>query len=89
MLELPVLCAPVAEALTAIGDSNAENWVVVRKGVPLLIQMLEAAEPAQAEAAVRVIGYRRYFPITECTAEVHRPGALPRASPCGCYSNFM
>ena len=51
----------VPDALAAIGDSNADNWVVVQKGVPLLIQMLQAPDLAQAEAAVRAA-----FPVAIC-----------------------
>ena len=46
--------APHAEALAAVGESNADNWVVMQKGLPLLIAMLQAPDLRQAEAAVRV-----------------------------------
>ncbi len=46
------LNAPCAEALAAIGESNADNWVVMQKGLPLLIAMLQAQDLRQAEAAV-------------------------------------
>ena len=45
-----------AEALAAIGESNADNWVVMQKGLPLLIAMLQAPDLRQAEAAVRSWG---------------------------------
>jgi len=43
---------PCAEALAAVGESNADNWVVMQKGLPLLIAMLQAPDLRQAEAAV-------------------------------------
>jgi hypothetical protein len=42
-----------AEALAAMGDSNAANWAVVQKAVPHLIQMLRAPDLDQVEAGVR------------------------------------
>ena len=50
----PDPCHPArcAEALAAIGESNADNWVVMQKGLPLLIAMLQAPDLRQAEAAV-------------------------------------
>ncbi len=53
VLRSRVLCVS-AEALAAMGDSNATNWAVVQKGVPHLIQMLRAPDLAQVDAAVRL-----------------------------------
>lgn len=58
-----------AEALAAMGDSNAANWAVVQKGVPHLIQMLRAPDLAQVDAAVR-LPHQPSQPCTS-TAEAH------------------
>ena len=49
-----------AEALAAMGDSNAANWAVVQKAVPHLIQMLRAPDLDQVEAGVRSLGSDMY-----------------------------
>ena len=61
-MSLPAMCRVLqlsnasspcfAEALAAVGESNADNWVVMQKGLPLLIAMLQAPDLRQAEAAV-------------------------------------
>ena len=51
--QIRVLNATLAEALAAMGDSNAANWAVVQKAVPHLIQMLRAPDLHQVEAGVR------------------------------------
>ncbi len=47
-----LLSISVEEVVAAVGESNADNWVVMQKGLPLLIAMLQAPDLRQAEAAV-------------------------------------
>ena len=46
-----------AEALAAMGPSNASNWPVVQKGVPHLLQMLRTQDLSQVDVAVRPLPF--------------------------------
>lgn len=56
----------LAEALAAMGDTNAANWAVVQKAVPHLIQMLRAPDLDQVEAGVRFQGLACAWSIPCC-----------------------
>ena len=48
----PLLRIAAADALFRQGTSNATNWVLVQKGVPLLVDMLDSFNMAEVDVAV-------------------------------------